>query len=171
MCKFGWLCEPARWDTRFLSTVHRVVFPLPRITHFPAMSPGAKPQAWAGCPVLVQDSPWHLAEEQRGSQERATEHSISKVHPRYSGTCRQGGQPLDLLHLLLPQHRPGQFCPCGENLSAHSCPASRFGERGWKLLSTHPAVFPFYGFVAVEGKSTSHAANNKKHPKMTTRAD
>lgn len=154
-----------------MSTVPRRVFPLPRITHFPAMSPGAKPQMWAGYTMLVQESPWHLSEEQQGSWERAIEHSISKVHPWYSGTCRQGGEPPDLLHLLLPQHRPGQFCPCGENLSALSCPASHFSERGWKLLSTHLAVFPFYGFVSVEGKSASHAANNKKHLKMMTRAD
>lgn len=31
-CKFGWLCEPAGWDTCFLGTAPRRVFPLPRLS-------------------------------------------------------------------------------------------------------------------------------------------
>lgn len=32
MYKFGWLCEPAGWDTCFLVTAPRRVFPLPKLT-------------------------------------------------------------------------------------------------------------------------------------------
>ena len=32
MCKCGWLCEPAGWDTCFLDTAPRRVFLLPRLT-------------------------------------------------------------------------------------------------------------------------------------------
>lgn len=85
-----------------------------------ALEPSRRPGQDALC--CVQESPGYLAGEQQGSQEMATEHTISKVHLRHSDAWRQGGQPPDPLHLLLPQHRPGQFCPCGDDLASRSCP-------------------------------------------------
>lgn len=123
-CKFGWLCEPAGWDTRFLGTAPRKVFPLPRLSPlFPLRALGPSHRPGQDAPSCVQESPRHLAGEQRGSWERADEHTVSKAHPRHSGARRQGGQPLDLPHLLPPRHKRGQFCPCDEDLASRSCPA------------------------------------------------
>lgn len=55
MCKFVWLCEPARWDIRFLSAVPRRVFPLPGLR---ALVPSHRPGQ--GAPCCVQESPCHL---------------------------------------------------------------------------------------------------------------
>lgn len=39
---------------------------------------------------------------------------------------------------------------------------SHLGKRGWKLFLAHLSVFPFYGFVAGEGKSSSLQVNNNR---------
>lgn len=71
-----------------------------------ALRPSHRPGQDA--PSCVQESPRHLAGEQRGSWERVDEQMVSKAHPWHSSARRQGGQPLDLPHLLPSRHKQGR---------------------------------------------------------------